>query len=783
MVLPDYETESCREHSLMISTAAETSSPPSTGRPLIFVVDNKSQIQTGLVDLICEYFKSAEHQPSCKILSIDSLGTIDFDEDPIIVFLPEVERPLLTDMDESEFITLQGFLCKARNILWVAAAGRDSPLYPQVHLVRGLARVLCTENNKLSFVTASLEDHSADPRRWAKNISDIISAIEMEPGKISELEYQENNDVLQINRADEAVSLNTSIYDKSVATTKMRPFQSDVPLTMTVSNPGFVDSALFVEDEKHWSELGSNEVEIRVEAVGINFRDLLIMVGKYGDGDTMGLECAGMVTRVGSNCLNMQPGDRVAALIIGCMQTFARCDCRQAVKIPDDISFSMAAAILVPGFTAYHSLVHIAHLKFNESILIHSGAGGTGQMAIQIAQIIGAEVFVTVGSDEKKELLKRLYNIPDDHILYSRDLSFARDIMRLTTNKGVDVVLNSLSGDGLVASWECIAPFGRFVELGKADVESNSKLPMIHFAKNVSFSLVAVDLMCIHNPALIQPPLEVVVSMVGAGTLAPASPLQQFPVANIEDALRLMQGGKHTGKLVINLNTTDQVPVSDQSPDHLFLLTLHPQQTLLRHVPSYSLPSDATYLIAGGLGGLGRSAARWMASMGARNLILLSRSGPKSDAAQELVRHLTEQGVNVKTPKCDVTSASSLSAALEECSDLPPIRGCLQGTMVLQVCLFELFSYPRTVFFDSLSQGLDLREHDLCPVANHHSFQGSKHTEPARPSPRQHGFLHHAFFPIWHCRLNLSIQLCSRKHIPGRLCALSTINWPSCCSL
>jgi NAD(P)-dependent dehydrogenase (short-subunit alcohol dehydrogenase family) len=102
-------------------------------------------------------------------------------------------------------------------------------------------------------------------------------------------------------------------------------------------------------------------------------------------------------------------------------------------------------------------------------------------------------------------------------------------------------------------------------------------------------------------------------------------------------------------------------------------------------VPSYSLPSDATYLIAGGLGGLGRSAARWMALMGAKHLILLSRSGAKSDAAQKLIQDLTKQGVLVKAPKCDITSIDSLSVALKECSDLPPIRGCLQGVMVLQV--------------------------------------------------------------------------------------------------
>ena len=116
----------------------------------------------------------------------------------------------------------------------------------------------------------------------------------------------------------------------------------------------------------------------------------------------------------------------------------------------------------------------VANLQSEDSILVHSGAGGTGQMAIQIAQSVGSEVFVTVGSKEKRSLLMDVYRIPSDHIFYSRDSSFAQDIMQTTHGRGVDVILNSLSGESLVASWECMAPFGRFIELGKADIESNS---------------------------------------------------------------------------------------------------------------------------------------------------------------------------------------------------------------------------------------------------------------------------------------------------------------------
>lgn len=204
----------------------------------------------------------------------------------------------------------------------------------------------------------------------------------------------------------------------------------------------------------------------------------------------------------------------------------------------------------------------VANLQSEDSILIHSGAGGTGQMAIQIAQSVGSEVFVTVGSKEKQLLLMDVYRIPSDHIFYSRDSSFAQDIMQTTHGRGVDVILNSLSGESLVASWECMAPFGRFIELGKADIESNSKLPMSSFARNVSYSAVAVDYICAHRPDVLQKSLVAVLERIEKGKMRVASPLHEFPISDIENALRLMQGGKNIGKTVLNFNPTDRVPVS-----------------------------------------------------------------------------------------------------------------------------------------------------------------------------------------------------------------------------
>ena len=325
---------------------------------------------------------------------------------------------------------------------------------------------------------------------------------------------------------------------------------------------------------------------------------------------------------------------------------------------------------------------------------IHSGAGGTGQTAIQIAQSIRSEIFVTVSSEEKLLLLMDVYHIPSDHIFYSRDTSFAQDIMRTTHNRGVDVILNSLSGDNLVASWECMAPFGRFIELGKADVESNSKLPLSSFANNVSFSAVAVDYMCAKRPDLVRRSLINILERIEEGKMQIASPLHEYSISDIETAFRFMQGGKNTGKIVLNLGPTETVPVSvvfSVFSDILSLTNHH--QMLLDYKPSYSLDPQAAYIIAGGFGGLGRSAARWMARRGAQNLILLSRSGPRSQAALTLLNELRTLGIRVESPKCEVSSLSSLSATLTSCAYMGPIKGCLQATMELKDAIFDNMSF------------------------------------------------------------------------------------------
>ena len=246
---------------------------------------------------------------------------------------------------------------------------------------------------------------------------------------------------------------------------------------------------------------------------------------------------------------------------LGCHQTYVRNPAIMFQLIPEDMTFEFAASIPSIYCTVYYSLFDAAKLKKGESILIHAAAGGVGQAAIIIAKHLEAEIFATVGTEEKKFIMDT-YGIPDDHIFYSRDLSFAKGIMRMTDGKGVDVVLNSLTGEAPRQSWHCLAFCGRFIELGKRDIVGNTGLDMEPFIRNVTFS--SVNLLGIYrsNVQLSARIFEDAMRLVHQGVFKAVQPITLFDYSQMESAFRFLQTGKYLGKIVMRPRDEDLVPVS-----------------------------------------------------------------------------------------------------------------------------------------------------------------------------------------------------------------------------
>jgi NADPH:quinone reductase-like Zn-dependent oxidoreductase len=342
-------------------------------------------------------------------------------------------------------------------------------------------------------------------------------------------------------------------------------------------------------------------------------------------------------------------------------------------SIPEEMSWEMAASFVLVFITAWYSLFDAARVEPGETVMVHAASGGVGQACIILLQSRGIEVFATIGTEEKRDFVRTTYGIPDDHIFSSRDASFADDVLAATEGRGVDVVINSLAGKLLHESWNIVAPHGRFVEIGKRDIRTNKSLDMEPFRKGLSFMAVDVVQLADNKGLVIQRILQELVKALGSGTMINIGPVTIFPLTDIGRAMRTMQAGKHIGKIVI-------VP----GPEDLVKAAPPPKIT--------ELSPDASYLVVGGLTGIGRSISRWLIDHGAKHLLLISRNASSRPEHLQFGQELTFTGATVSVESCDVGDKAMLKRLVEkrQSTGMPPIRGVVHSGMLLDVSSSQL---------------------------------------------------------------------------------------------
>lgn len=728
LVLRDYPNDACHSWSIMASTTTTTPEELTSKSRIVLCYDHSSTAQENLAHAIRDRF-SQSGSYLFEVADLGSISSINIVPEDYVIFLCEVGRSLLEGLTKGGFETLQYLMTRVRNVLWLISADIADSGYPFAGMTTGFLRTMRSESSNSRIITLALEGNERDVDAHAQHIESVfrhsfeLSSLEME--------YVVRNGQLAVGRLVEEKTMNNDVLSAVYPSLEMQPWSEGPPVMFDVGTPGTLDSLRFVEDPVYQQHLGADEIEIEARACGLNFRDVFIALGRLEENE-FGLDTAGYVTRVGSNCLAMKPGDRVIMVRCGSMRQLPRSHYLEAIPIPDAMTFEDAVSLLAPAMTAYHSLVKIARLQRGERVLIHSAAGATGQLAIQIAQMIGAEIFATVGNLEKKQLLMSL-GIDEDHIFYSRDTTFAQGVKRKTKGYGVDVVLNSLSGDGLVASWECIAPFGRFIEIGKADIKANSSLPMACFEKNAAFFAVDLRHIFASRKETVQDLLNCTMGLWANGDIQYPHPRHVYSVSVIEEAFRFLQSGKNTGRIVINSKPSDVVPVSPPTHPLTASTDLIKQKFLTTH-RAWCFKENASYLIAGGLGGIGRGISRWMMRKGVKSLILPSRSGPKTEAAIELVEDLRRNGVTVVAPICDVSSIESLSKLLEDCArTMPPIKGCINAAMTLQASSTSL----RRNRVLTYALGRDFRQHDVRAMGDRRTLESADVLESSHPPPSE----------------------------------------------
>jgi NADPH:quinone reductase-like Zn-dependent oxidoreductase len=367
-----------------------------------------------------------------------------------------------------------------------------------------------------------------------------------------ELEYAVRDDVVHILRVIQDTAENARVSTIPAPTEDITFFAQDRRIRLGVGTPGLLDSLVFVDDSTATGPLPDDYVQIRPAAFGLNFRDVMVAMGQL-DETRMGFECSGYVAAVGpgARARGLEVGDRVYAFLRGYFANTIRVHHTSVAKVPEGMDLETAASVPLVFITAYHALHNMARLRNGERVLIHSGTGGVGQAAIMLAQLAKAEVFVTVGSKEKREFLTSTYGIDENQILNSRNASFARDIMEATGGRGVDVVLNSLAGPLLSATWNCIAPFGRFIEIGKRDLELNNSLEMGPFVRSVSFASLDLITLGELRGDIVADIFVQVNALLRVGCIKPVTPIAKFAISEAETAFRTMQAGRHMGKIVL----------------------------------------------------------------------------------------------------------------------------------------------------------------------------------------------------------------------------------------
>ncbi len=443
--------------------------------------------------------------------------------------------------------------------------------------------------------------------------------------------------------------------------------KDDANFHATMRVPGAIDNL------ELWQlpleEMGADQVKVRIAAVGLNFRDIMAVTGLLpaeAEPDPawqhLGLEFGGVIEAVGENVTAFKPGDRVMGMQRRCLQRFMVLDPIALTPVPDHISLEEAATIPSAFATAHYALNHVGRMGVEDKVFIHVATGGVGMAAVQLAQAAGAEIFATAGNPKKRKLLK---DRGVHHVMDSRSLKFADDVERLTKGEGVDVLLNSLPGDYITKGLDIMAPYGRFLEIGKRDVYADSSVGMKALRKNVTLAVLDLAAMGQERPKLLANLMAEVSQKFQDRQLEPL-PLTTFPVSQVADAVRFMSQAKHVGKVVVTMD------------EERFQIRRDVERPV-------TLNANAAYLVTGGTGGFGLTIGDWLSRKGAGKLYLASRSGRVGEEDQNRLAAIKARGTSVDVVSLDVTDAAAVETFVTRAAKgNTPLRGAVHAAAVIK---------------------------------------------------------------------------------------------------
>lgn len=552
--------------------------------------------------------------------------------------------------------------------LWIVTRGaqqlEDSdPSSPFASSVWGFGRVMINELPGWRCTLIDLEPVEERRQANAKEIKMLYDEIQAED-KEDEVVFRKK--LRHIPRLRKTSLLENWVPDAGIENGNFR---------LETARAGILDNLQL--RKTHRQAPGDHEVEIGIFAAGLNFSDVMKLLNLYPGLQNgpipLGLECAGKITGIGCKVEGLKIGDRVMALTPFCFSAYVTVREQYVIPIPSGMSYEEAATFPVAFLTAHYALITRGGLAGGERVLIHSATGGVGMAALQIARHVGAEIFASAGTPQKRNVLKRMGL---KYVMDSRSLDFAPRIMDLTKGEGIDVILNSLSGEAIPKGVSLLRDYGRFLEIGKRDIYRNKRIGLYPFHKNLSFSAIDLDKMMRDRADIIKPVLKEISERIEKKIYKPL-PHRSYPISRAADAFRIMSSAKHVGKILIT-----------------------PREQGVEVMPAASTAvmfhDRATYLISGGFGGFGLIVAEWLVKNGARHLVLMGRHGADSSRARKTVSRIRKTGTQVVEILGDVSNRRDVSDAFSRIDkELPPLRGVVHTAMVLDDALLINLSPDR----------------------------------------------------------------------------------------
>ncbi|KAK6829892.1 Polyketide synthase [Apiospora arundinis] len=624
------------------------------------------------------------------VCSLDNLS----DYSGLFVVLSELDEPLLASIGKPRFEKVQQLIVQSGGLMWVTRGASRVPTNPNANMALGLIRTARSELGKIA-VTLDLEPNScSDTDGQAELIEDAFRRTVLADNPEAEVEFAEQDGVLVVPRIVSDVDMDLRVH---------RECGPSVPYLQTFAQPnrqvqlateveGSLDALYFEDASAGSNSLGDDEVEIEVKASSLSPDDVAAIMNDQASAPLPMRSCSGLVTRAGSKVTNIQPGDKVCLLTEARFGTHARARGTSAVPIPKGCSFE-DAAIIPHGFgAAYYALAEVARIRRGEKVLVQV-SGDAGLAAVHVAQHLGADTYIVVSDEERRDAVIKSCGVDSARILCTASLYFEREVRAATQDHGMDAVLTTSCGNTNGSSaadeskvWDCVAPFGRIVEIqssisGRNDGHGGKH----HLAENVTFTTINMPKLATARPQIMAAALGAVAEAFAHGSFKPLGGVYVLPVSDLQKGLQLVQQGVFH-PVVIAPRPGEQVKIAHSTA-------------------GASLNPDGTHVIIGGTGGLGRSMAKWMVAHGARHIVLVSRSGDNDKKVKKVIRESASKA-NIVVKTCDVASEQQVRLLVSQCATtLPPICGVVHAAMVLHDGVFEDMSHES--FTDAVRSKVD----------------------------------------------------------------------------